>query len=193
MDKFWKLAALLLAFFLGGLCVYTFGPRQENTIVQNNTIREKPVYITGSTTAGSKTEVVYVPKESVTVTNSDGSTSVVREQTDVELNSTQPAVTLKVNGEQMRMSLLPGESKKFEAGKLVLNQSTEANIKLEIPVIDKTRKNAVSYGFNSRRLEEIGYRHRFSKNFGYYVRGEGRLFTGRSELKEGGAGLELYF
>nr|DAQ67098.1 MAG TPA: hypothetical protein [Caudoviricetes sp.] len=193
MDKFWKLAALLLAFFLGGLCVYTFGPRQENTIVQNNTIREKPVYITGSTTAGSKTEVVYVPKESVTVTNSDGSTSVVREQTDVELNSTQPAVTLKVNGEQMRMSLLPGESKKFEAGKLVLNQSTEANIKLEIPVIDKTRKNAVSYGFNSRSLEEIGYRHRFSKNFGYYVRGEGRLFTGRSELKEGGAGLELYF
>jgi len=193
MDKFWKLAALLLAFFLGGLCVYTFGPRQENTIVQNNTIREKPVYITGSTTAGSKTEVVYVPKESVTVTNSDGSTSVVREQTDVELNSTQPAVTLKVNGEQMRMSLLPGESKKFEDGKLVLNQSTEANIKLEIPVIDKTRKNAVSYGFNSRSLEEIGYRHRFSKNFGYYVRGEGRLFTGRSELKEGGAGLELYF
>ena len=193
MDKFWKLAALLLAFFLGGLCVYTFGPRQENTIVQNNTIREKPVYITGSTTAGSKTEVVYVPKESVTVTNSDGSTSVVREQTDVELNSTQPAVTLKVNGEQMRMSLLPGESKKFEDGKLVLNQSTEANIKLEIPVIDKTRKNAVSYGFYSRSLEEIGYRHRFSKNFGYYVRGEGRLFTGRSELKEGGAGLELYF
>lgn len=193
MDKFWKLAALLLAFFLGGLCVYTFGLRQENTIVQNNTIREKPVYITGSTTAGSKTEVVYVPKESVTVTNSDGSTSVVREQTDVELNSTQPAVTLKVNGEQMRMSLLPGESKKFEDGKLVLNQSTEANIKLEIPVIDKTRKNAVSYGFNSRSLEEIGYRHRFSKNFGYYVRGEGRLFTGRSELKEGGAGLELYF
>lgn len=193
MDKFWKLAALLLAFFLGGLCVYTFGPRQENTIVQNNTIREKPVYITGSTTAGSKTEFVYVPKESVTVTNSDGSTSVVREQTDVELNSTQPAVTLKVNGEQMRMSLLPGESKKFEDGKLVLNQSTEANIKLEIPVIDKTRKNAVSYGFNSRSLEEIGYRHRFSKNFGYYVRGEGRLFTGRSELKEGGAGLELYF
>lgn len=193
MDKFWKLAALLLAFFLGGLCVYTFGPRQENTIVQNNTIREKPVYITGSTTSGSKTEVVYVPKESVTVTNSDGSTSVVREQTDVELNSTQPAVTLKVNGEQMRMSLLPGESKKFEDGKLVLNQSTEANIKLEIPVIDKTRKNAVSYGFNSRSLEEIGYRHRFSKNFGYYVRGEGRLFTGRSELKEGGAGLELYF
>ncbi len=193
MDKFWKLAALLLAFFLGGLCVYTFGPRQENTIVQNNTIREKPVYITGSTTAGSKTEVVYVPKESVTVTNSDGSTSVVREQTDVELNSTQPAVTLKVNGEQMRMSLLPGESKKFEDGKLVLNQSTEANIKLEIPVIDKTRKNAVSYGFNSRSLEEIGYRHRFSKNFGYYIRGEGRLFTGRSELKEGGAGLELYF
>lgn len=193
MDKFWKLAALLLAFSLGGLCVYTFGPRQENTIVQNNTIREKPVYITGSTTAGSKTEVVYVPKESVTVTNSDGSTSVVREQTDVELNSTQPAVTLKVNGEQMRMSLLPGESKKFEDGKLVLNQSTEANIKLEIPVIDKTRKNAVSYGFNSRSLEEIGYRHRFSKNFGYYVRGEGRLFTGRSELKEVGAGLELYF
>lgn len=193
MDKFWKLAALLLAFFLGGLCVYTFGPRQENTIVQNNTIREKPVYITGSTTSGSKTEVVYVPKESVTVTNSDGSTSVVREQTDVELNSTQPAVTLKVNGEQMRMSLLPGESKKFEDGKLVLNQSTEANIKLEIPVIDKTRKNAVSYGFNSRSLEEIGYRHRFYKNFGYYVRGEGRLFTGRSELKEGGAGLELYF
>lgn len=193
MDKFWKLAALLLAFFLGGLCVYTFGPRQENTIVQNNTIREKPVYITGSTTAGSKTEVVYVPKESVTVTNSDGSTSVVREQTDVELNAAPPNVTLKVNGEQMRMSLLPGESKKFEDGKLVLNQSTEANIKLEIPVIDKTRKNAVSYGFNSRSLEEIGYRHRFSKNFGYYVRGEGRLFTGRSEFKEGGAGLELYF
>lgn len=193
MDKFWKFAALLLAFFLGGLCVYTFGPRQENTLVQNNTIREKPVYITGDTNAGSRTEVVYVPKESVTVTNGDGSTSVVREQTDVELNSEQPAVTLKVNGEQMRMSLLTGESKKFEDGKLVLNQSTEANIKLEIPVIDKTRKNAVSYGFNSRSLEEIGYRHRFSKNFGYYVRGEGRLFTGSSELKEGGAGLELYF
>lgn len=193
MDKFWKFAALLLAFFLGGLCVYTFGPRQENTLVQNNTIREKPVYITGDTNAGSRTEVVYVPKKSVTVTNGDGSTSVVREQTDVELNSEQPAVTLKVNGEQMRMSLLTGESKKFEDGKLVLNQSTEANIKLEIPVIDKTRKNAVSYGFNSRSLEEIGYRHRFSKNFGYYVRGEGRLFTGPSELKEGGAGLELYF
>lgn len=193
MDKFWKLAALLLAFFLGGLCVYTFGPRQENTIVQNNTIREKPVYITGSTTTGSRTEVAYVPKESVTVTNSDGSTRIARERTDVELNAAQPNVTLKVNGEQIHIPLLSGESKKFEAGKLVLNQSTAADIKLEIPVIDKTRKNAVSYGFNSRSLEEIGYRHRFSKNFGYYVRGEGRLFTGRSELKEGGAGLELYF
>lgn len=193
MDKFWKVAALLLAFSLGGLCAYTFGPRQENTIVQNNTIREKPVYVTGSTNAGSKTEVAYVPKESVTVTNSDGSTRIAREQTDVELNAAQPNVTLKVNGEQIHMPLLSGESKKFEAGKLVLNQSTAADIKLEIPVIDKTRKNAVSYGFNSRSLEEIGYRHRFSKNFGYYVRGEGRLFTGPSELKEGGAGLELYF
>lgn len=193
MDKFWKLAALLLAFFLGWLCVYTFGPRQENTIVQNNTIREKPVYITGSTTTGNRTEVAYVPKESVTVTNSDGSTRIARERTDVELNAAQPNVTLKVNGEQIHIPLLSGESKKFEAGKLVLNQSTAADIKLEIPVIDKTRKNAVSYGFNSRSLEEIGYRHRFSKNFGYYVRGEGRLFTGRSELKEGGAGLELYF
>ncbi|MEG2344170.1 MAG: hypothetical protein RSB52_08420 [Acidaminococcaceae bacterium] len=184
-----KFVIVLIAFLLGGLTSWRLFPRIE-VIVKDATAVPA---VSGEIDANRETTVGYEEKELLPTRNPDGSIAKIKEETDVELNSKPSNVVVKVNGKQQEFKLLTGETQKFEKGKVVLNQTSDVKLWLEIPTIDKTKNNAISYGFNSRRLEEIGYRHKFSKNFGYYVRGEGKIITSTPELKEGAAGLEWYF
>lgn len=136
--------------------------------------------IAGSLSAKSELQAAYLPKDKPS-------------DADVEIKAALPAVKVSINGKEETFPLISSESSKFEQGKLTVKQETTAAIRIDVPVIDASPQNALGYGYGTRKLEELTYRRRMNKRLGWYVRAEGRLFTGPAELKAGAAGLEVYF
>ena len=80
----------------------------------------------GSTTVRTK-EVVYAAKES-------------KEDADIELKSSSPAVTVRVNGGQKySFDLLETETGKFQGGKLVINSTSTAGIDITTSEYKRTK------------------------------------------------------
>lgn len=77
----------------------------------------------------TKTEIAYVPKETVIYRDSisEKETSA-KEKTDVQLDVRPPSVSMKYNGISYEMSGIAGETTKFEQGKLVGEVSTAATV-----------------------------------------------------------------
>lgn len=55
------------------------------------------------------------------------------EKTDVEVNSEEPAVYVKVNGEEHKFDLQKNETRKFEKGKVVVNQDSKISLDITVP------------------------------------------------------------
>ena len=72
-----------------------------------------------------RTVIQYVPKASAS-------------DADVELNKAQPQVGVKVNGQDYKFDLVQGETKKFDKGKVVMDQSS--TLKLDIKVPEQTNR-----------------------------------------------------
>lgn len=185
-----KILSILAAFFLGCLVTWVFFPRIRTVEVTKTERVEVPVRM--AVEERRESEISYVPKESVPGTGQ-------KEDTDVEIKTGQPAIHVKVNEQKYDFSPLPDEKYKFERGKLLVEQTSGVDLNLKIPIqtVDKTKRNAIGYGYNSRHEEELTLRHRFSGRWGVYVRGEGDIFKHMSGhgkgLRSFGAGVEFYF
>lgn len=75
-------------------------------------------------TQNTKTTVGYVKKEFI---------NGIKEDTDVEANIEQPKVTVKVNGKKQQFDLKQTETKKFEDGKVVVDQKSEVTFDVKVP------------------------------------------------------------
>ena len=82
-----------------------------------------------------KTEVAYVPKEQA-------------EKTDIEVKAEAPDLTVKVNGKTIEINKADNEQFIFEQNKLQLTQSSSADLNINIPVVDKTRRWSVGAGIS---------------------------------------------
>lgn len=189
-EKIRKIAAILAAFLLGCLVTWACFPRIRTVEVVKTERVEVPVQVAAEVRRESV--VSYVPKESEPGTGQ-------KEDTDVDIKTGTPAIRVKVNDKKYDFSPLPDEKYKFERGKLLVEQTSGVDLNLKIPVqtVDKTKRNAIGYGYNSRHEEELTLRHRFGDRWGVYVRGEGDVFkhvTGHGKgLRSCGAGVEFYF
>ena len=181
---------MAVSFLLGCIVTWYFFPRTV-TVTKTETV-EVPVKV--AVTEKQKTAVSYVPKEIVSPTVS-GSGRPEREATDVEIRNKPAAIAVKVNAKQYSLAPLPEEKHKFDQGKLLVEQSSNVDLNLKIPVqvVDRTKRNAIGYGYNSRHEEALTRRHRFSNRWGVYIRGEGNLLWQRSGNRSGlrscGAGM----
>ncbi|VBB05554.1 Hypothetical protein LUCI_0764 [Lucifera butyrica] len=112
----------------------------------------KTVYIQGQNTVTH--EIVYVPKETTTVQQPDGTIKQVQEKTDVQFDNRQGKIYVKVNGKDYEVPDNVQENTKFENGKLVITDQSEIHINVTTP---KPVMNAgVGWSRNGPALEING-------------------------------------
>lgn len=128
-----------------GLGVWLLAPALTQHHYSEKIIEKQVPVIQEVVKTQTVTEVQYVPKETVIVKNPDGTTTEEKEKTDVDLQTNQPAVNVRVNGQPYQFSLLQGESQKFEQGKVSLTQNSQIGIDLAIKphVIDNTKTGGI--------------------------------------------------
>lgn len=194
LDVARKIVVLLTAFALGCIVTWEYFPRIKTVEVTSTEYVKVPVAVQEK----HETQISYVPKETVPAAVT-GTGQAEREDTDVEIKNQPAAIHVKVNDQKYSFAPLPEEKYKFDKGKLLVEQSSAVDLNLKIPIqtVDKTKRNAIGYGYNSRHEEELTLRHRFSGRWGVYIRGEGDIFkhvSGHGKgLRSCGAGVEFYF
>ena len=115
-----------VAIFLGGY--------QTHDYLHSCPLPEAPKVIAESE-ANVQTEVAYVPKEQ-------------GEKTDIDLNLGKQELYVKVNGQETTVQKLDTEKYVFEKNKLSLQQTSKAELNIEVPVIDKTRRYTLGVGIS---------------------------------------------
>lgn len=95
-----------------------------------------------------KTEIAYVPKETVIYKADDGSTKSEPEKTDVEVKLNKPVLNVKVNDKDFSVTKAENEQYLFDKNKLTLTQSSSTDLNIKIPAVDKTRRWGIGAGIS---------------------------------------------
>lgn len=93
-----------------------------------------------------KTEIAYVPKETVIYTAADGSTKSEPEKTDIDVKLNKPVLNVKVNDKAFVVAKAENEQYLFDKNKLTLTQTSSTDFNIKIPVVDKTRRWGIGAG-----------------------------------------------
>lgn len=93
-----------------------------------------------------KTEIAYVPKETVIYTAADGSTKSEPEKTDIDVKLNKPVLNVKVNDKAFTVAKAENEQYLFDKNKLTLTQTSSTDLNIKIPVVDKTRRWGIGAG-----------------------------------------------
>ena len=172
------LLGLILGLFLGGIFTFIFIPRT----IEGKIIETKVPIVTEKVITNRQTDIQYIPK-TIYIDSKTG--QVITEPTDVELNSSPEKVNVKVNGQPYDFTLLQNETQGFQAGKVVLNQSSEIdfNIKTEKIIIDNTRNFGVGVGYGNNGLSGIISVPLVKPGLGLFVYGDNKTISGGLEFK----------
>lgn len=95
-----------------------------------------------------KTEVAYVPKETIVYTDADGTTRTATERTDIDMTIGKQELTVKVNGKEHAIEKTTDEQYVFDKNKLTLTQTSAATLDINVPTIDKTRRWEIGIGWS---------------------------------------------
>lgn len=95
-----------------------------------------------------KTEIAYVPKETVIYTAADGSTKSEPEKTDIDVKLNKPVLNVKVNDKAFVVAKAENEQYLFDKNKLTLTQTSSTDLNIKIPVVDKTRRWGIGAGIS---------------------------------------------
>ena len=93
-----------------------------------------------------KTEIAYVPKETVIYKSADGSTKSEPEKTDIDVKLNKPVLNVKVNDKDFVIAKAENEQYLFDKNKLTLMQTSSTDLNIKIPVVDKTRRWGIGAG-----------------------------------------------
>ena len=110
----------------------------------------------------TKTEIAYVPK----VVYKDG-----KENTDIDMQIGKQTLNVKVNGKKMTVDKADNENFVFEQNKLTLDQTSQANINIKVPTIDKTKRWEVGVGLSNNGVAGmVGFP--VKENIGGWIAGD---------------------
>lgn len=135
-------------FFLGT----QWFPRTETRV---ETIEvERPIIVQGEARTETKTQIAYVPKETVVVKYVDASTgqevtAQQRETVDLDAQIGKPDFVVRLNGKETTFAKADDEAYMFERNKIALEQSSTITIdaRVEPQVIDDTRRWSIGVGY----------------------------------------------
>ena len=123
----------ILAFMLGFAVCYTFWPRTVTVVEYKDKV------IQGAAKTITNTEIVYVPK----VVDSSGQ----QEKTDLQVDIAKTDLNVKINGKDAVISKADDEQYLFEKNKIALQQSSKAEVNINVPVIDNTKYWGLGVGY----------------------------------------------
>lgn len=166
LERFkWYLLAFILGGFIGGAGVFLFAPVRVPNHSSERIIERKVPVVQETVKQTNQTEIVYVPKtivseEQVSLTTGKSEMVVSKERTDVEVRMEKPAVSVKVNGQPYTFALLAGETRKFDQGKISLQQESTIGIELAVKpqLVDRTKSGGIDIFVG--RYSGIGIYHR---------------------------------
>ena len=93
-----------------------------------------------------KTEIAYIPKETIIYKTETGETVTAQEQTDVDINIGKPELAIKVNGKDFEVQKADDEKYIFDKNKLQLTQTSRAELQITVPTVDKTKRWEIGIG-----------------------------------------------
>lgn len=117
-----------VAIFLGGYHAHDY--------FHTCPLPEAPKVIAESET-NVQTEVAYVPKT---------------DKADIDVQIGKPELVVKVNGQETAVQKTDAEKYVFDKNKLSLQQTSKAELNIEVPVIDKTRRYTLGVGMSEDGL-----------------------------------------
>lgn len=82
-----------------------------------------------------QTEIVYVPK-------------AAEEKADIDIKINKPELVVKVNEKEFTVQKADNEAYLFEKNKLSMTQTSNTDLNITVPVIDKTRRYSVGVGLS---------------------------------------------
>lgn len=143
--------------------VFFYMPENSNNSAeeQQQTI---PYIITGNgeTKTETKTEIVYVPKETVKYITIDDTTgkeieTEYTEKTDIEVATGKPSVNVKLNDKEVEIQKDNNENYVFEKNKLQLTQSSQVDFNIHVdPIeVDNTKHWGIGAGYGNNGLAAI--------------------------------------
>ena len=110
----------------------------------------------------TKTQIVYVPKETIRYITIDSATgekieTEYVEKTDIEVSTGKPSINVKLNDKEVEIQKDDNEDYVFEKNKLQLTQNSQVNFDIHIdPIeVDDTKHWGIGAGYGSNGLAAI--------------------------------------
>lgn len=135
---------LLVIIFLAGVFIGFWGEAKLFPTVHKEITEKQVPVVTEKVVTKTDTQIQYVPKETVKyIDKKTGQEVSGREATDVQADILPTKVNVKVNGNPYQFGLLQNEQQKFDAGKVLLTQTSQVDFNVKLPTVDKTKYNAI--------------------------------------------------
>lgn len=115
-----------VAIFMGGY--------HSHSYLHTCPLPEAPIVVAESK-SNVQTELAYEPKAEAG-------------EADIDVQVGKPELVVKVNGQETTVQKLDAEKYVFDKNKLSLTQTSKAELNIEVPVIDKTRRWELGVGMS---------------------------------------------
>ncbi len=145
---------LCIGVFLGFYVGTQYYPRIDTKTVTVE--KEKPIYIEGKATTDTKTQIAYVPKETIIERYIDAETGkeVTKEsleKTDLNANVGKTEFNVNLNGKDVRFTKTDDEKYVFDKNKVVLNQTSTITFDATVTpqVTDNTKRWGIGVGYGT--------------------------------------------
>ena len=150
------LCILCVGVFLGFYIGTQYYPRIDTKTEIHTVEVEKPIYIEGKSTTKTKTQIAYVPKETIIERYIDAETGkeVTKEsleKTDLDATIGKTEFNVKLNGKDVQFSKSDDEKFLFDKNKVALNQTSTITFDATVApqVVDNTKRWGVGVGYGT--------------------------------------------
>lgn len=149
------LCILFVGVFLGFYIGTQYYPRIDTKTEIHTVEVEKPIYIEGKATTDTKTQIAYVPKETIIERYIDSNGKEVTreslEKTDLDATVGKTEFNVKLNGKYVQFSKTDDEQFIFDKNKVALNQTSTITFDATVTpqIVDKTKRWGVGVGYGT--------------------------------------------
>ena len=150
---------LAIGLFVGFYIGTQYYPRIDTKTEIHTVEVEKPIYIEGKATTETKTQIAYVPKETIIERYIDAETGkeVTKEsleKTDLNANVGKTEFNVNLNGKDVRFTKTDDEKYVFDKNKVALNQTNTIIFDATVTpqVVDNTKRWGVGIGYGKNGI-----------------------------------------
>lgn len=154
--------AIIIIIFLLVYKVFFCEQENNNPSAEKTQTSQYTIESNGEVKTETKTEIIYVPKETIKYITIDSTTgeevkTEYVEKTDIEVATAKPSVNVKLNDKEIEIQKDDNEKYVFEKNKLQLTQSSQIDFDIHVdPIeVDNTKHWGIGAGCGSNGIAAI--------------------------------------